>query len=239
MQGQGTDTVAASGAETGLRDRKRARTRQAIRTAGLDLFEEQGFEGTTVDQICRRADVAHRTFFRYYACKEALLFGLAFGAAVLDAFEAAPAELGLWAAFGHAVRTTDGQFEELAEHTARRRALRRRFMDVRSVHDYALVTIDSLVQRSVAIAGERLGVDPAVDLRPHVFGAALGGMVRRHVVLGSEAGMLEAWAEALREVFGPEELAFARTWSDREEPARPGPEEAPPPGPGGTSQRSR
>lgn len=104
MQGQGTDTAAG----IGLRDRKRLRTRQAIRTAGLDLFEEQGFERTTVEQICRRADVAHRTFFRYYACKEAILFGLDFGAVILEAFAAAPPSLGLWAAFQHAVEVTDG-----------------------------------------------------------------------------------------------------------------------------------
>ncbi|WP_380279917.1 TetR family transcriptional regulator [Kitasatospora purpeofusca] len=194
MQGQGTDTVA----EPGLRDRKRARTRQAIRTAGLDLFEEQGFEGTTVDQICRRADVAHRTFFRYYECKEALLFGMDFGAAVLDAFAAAPAELDLWGAFGHAVATTDGQLEEPAEHSARRRALRRSFVEIRSVRDFALVMIDAFSQRAGAIAAERLGVDPAVDLRPQALAALLAGMTRRRVLDGDEMRSLQEWAEAFR-----------------------------------------
>ncbi|MED7950268.1 TetR family transcriptional regulator [Kitasatospora sp. NPDC058201] len=199
--------MAASGAESGLRDRKRAQTRQAIRTAGFDLFEEQGFEGTTVDQICRRADVAHRTFFRYYACKEALLFGLDFGQVVLDAFAAAPAGLGLWAAFEHAARTTDGQFEEPAEHTARRRALRRRFIDIRTVHDFAVIQIDVLAQRAVVIAGERLGVDPAVDVRPQVLGAALAGMTRPHVMSPGTANPMEAWAQAFRELVGPGDAA--------------------------------
>ncbi|WP_327681501.1 TetR family transcriptional regulator [Kitasatospora sp. NBC_00458] len=203
MQGQGTDTGAASAAEIGLRDRKRARTRQAIRTAGLDLFEEQGFEGTTVDQICRRADVAHRTFFRYYACKEAILFGLDFGLVVLEAFAQAPAELGLWAAFEHAVQVTDGQLEEPAEHTARRRALRRRFLDVRSVHDFAVIQIDAISQRAVVIAGERLGVDPALDLRPQVLGAALAGLTRRHVMSPGGSEPMAAWAEAFRELVAP------------------------------------
>ncbi|MET8701500.1 TetR family transcriptional regulator [Kitasatospora sp. NPDC004723] len=194
MQGQGTDTVA----EPGLRDRKRTRTRQAIRTAGLDLFEEQGFERTTVDQICRRADVAHRTFFRYYECKEALLFGMDFGAAFLDAFATAPAGLELWAAFEHAADTTDGQLEEPAGHTVRRRALRRRFIEVRSVHDFALVTIDAISQRVTVIAAERLGVDPAVDLRPQAFAALMAGMTRRQVLDGNEMRSLREWAEAFR-----------------------------------------
>ncbi|MER5353243.1 TetR family transcriptional regulator [Kitasatospora sp. NPDC002551] len=208
MQGQGTDTVA----EPGLRDRKRARTRQAIRTAGLDLFEEQGFEGTTVDQICRRADVAHRTFFRYYECKEALLFGMDFGAAVLDAFAAAPAGLGLWAAFDHAVTTTDGELEEPAEHSVRRRALRHRFIEVRSVHDFGLTVVDTFSRRAAAIAAERLGVDPAVDLRPRAFAALLAGMTRQRVVGGMEARSLRDWVAAFRDVLG----AF-----DREVPAAP------------------
>ncbi|GAA1402926.1 hypothetical protein GCM10009639_46960 [Kitasatospora putterlickiae] len=194
MQGQGTDTVA----EPGLRDRKRARTRQAIRTAGLDLFEELGFEGTTVDQICRRADVAHRTFFRYYECKEALLFGMDFGAAFLDAFAAAPAELELWAAFRHAGGVLDGQLEEPAEHTVRRRALRRGFIEIRSVREFALIMIDTVSQRVAAIVAERLGVDPLADLRPQAFAALMAGMTRRQVVDGNEMRSLEEWVEAFR-----------------------------------------
>ncbi|MFI9328814.1 TetR family transcriptional regulator [Kitasatospora sp. NPDC052868] len=199
MQGQGTD----SAAETGLRDRKKARTRETIRTAALDLFEEQGFEGTTVDQICRRADVAHRTFFRYYANKESLLFGLDFGNVILDAFAAAPAGLTPWAALEHALTATGGRMEEPAEHTARRRALRLRFLGIRTVHDHALILVDTFAQRAAVIAGRRLGVDPATDLRPQVLGTALGGLIRRHIMVGSEEGLLAAWTAALRELTAP------------------------------------
>ncbi|GGQ67197.1 TetR family transcriptional regulator [Kitasatospora griseola] len=202
MQPQGD--AAGATAETGLRDRKKARTRQAIRAAGLDLYEEQGFEQTTVDQICRRADVAHRTFFRYYASKEALLFGTDFGEAILDEFAAAPAGLDLWDAFLHAVARTDGTLEEPTEHTARRRALRRRFMGIRTVHDHAVQLIDRLVQRTIEIAAARLGTDPARDLRPHALGAVLGAMTRRHVVDGvEEEGPMEPWWDAFRQVMPP------------------------------------
>ncbi|MEU1284289.1 TetR family transcriptional regulator [Kitasatospora sp. NPDC005856] len=196
MQGQGTDTAT----EMGLRERKKARTRETIRTAAFDLFEEQGFERTTVDQICRRADVAHRTFFRYYATKEALLFGWDFGQVVLDAFAAAPAGLGPWEALGHALTATDGHLEEPAEHTVRRRRLRHDFLEIRSVHDYALVLVDAFGQRASEIAGARLGVDPRTDLRPLAFGAMVAGMIRRHVMIGSEGGLLTAWTDAFRDV---------------------------------------
>ncbi|MGV9264929.1 TetR family transcriptional regulator [Kitasatospora sp. NPDC003701] len=200
MRAQETDTVA----ELGMRDRKKARTRETIRTAALDLFEEQGFERTTVDQICRRADVAHRTFFRYYATKEALLFGLDFGRTVLDALAAAPAGLSLWEAFEHALAATDGRMEEAAEHTTRRRTLRREFLEIKSVHDYALILVDTLGRRAAEVAAERLGVDPHTDLRPLAFGAMLAGMIRRHVLIGSEhGGGLSDWADAYQDVLRP------------------------------------
>ncbi|MFE7243969.1 TetR family transcriptional regulator [Streptomyces sp. NPDC057580] len=193
---QETDPVA----EPGMRDRKKARTRETIRTAALDLFEEQGFERTTVDQICRRADVAHRTFFRYYATKEALLYGYDFGQVILGAFAKAPADLGLWDAFGHAVTITDGRLEEPADHTTRRRRLRRRFLEIRSVRDYTLILIDDFGQQAAAIAGERLGVEPHTDLRPLALGAMLTGMIRRHVMSDSETALPTTWSEAYREV---------------------------------------
>lgn len=57
-----------------LRDRKRARTRQALVDAATDLFERHGYEQTTVADIAATADIGTRTFFSYFASKEELLF---------------------------------------------------------------------------------------------------------------------------------------------------------------------
>ena len=57
-----------------LRDRKRARIRQALVDAATELFERDGYDETTVADIAAAADIGTRTFFSYFASKEELLF---------------------------------------------------------------------------------------------------------------------------------------------------------------------
>lgn len=57
-----------------LRDRKRARTRQALVDAATELFERKGYDETTIADIAAAAEIGARTFFGYFASKEELLF---------------------------------------------------------------------------------------------------------------------------------------------------------------------
>lgn len=57
-----------------LRERKRARTRQALIDAAVELFERHGYDKTTIADIAAAADISPRTFFGYFASKEDLLF---------------------------------------------------------------------------------------------------------------------------------------------------------------------
>lgn len=62
-----------------LRARRRNATRIEIREAALALFEQQGVDHTTSEQIARAAGISQRTFFRYFATKEECVLFDSFG----------------------------------------------------------------------------------------------------------------------------------------------------------------
>jgi AcrR family transcriptional regulator len=60
----------------GLRERKRAATRQRIVRAAQLGSLDHGIEGVTIESIARDADISPRSFFNYFPSKEAAIVGL-------------------------------------------------------------------------------------------------------------------------------------------------------------------
>ncbi|MGL5817554.1 MAG: TetR family transcriptional regulator [Phycicoccus sp.] len=56
------------------RDRKRDQTRAAVVDAARALFTAEGFDKVTVERIAERSRIAPRTFFRYFASKDDVVF---------------------------------------------------------------------------------------------------------------------------------------------------------------------
>ncbi|MFI6584024.1 TetR/AcrR family transcriptional regulator [Embleya sp. NPDC050493] len=83
-----------AGTTTGLRERKKERTREALVDAAQELFLRKGYDATTIDEIVAAVEVSRRTFFRYFAGKEevALARAMEFEALFLDALTSRPAD---------------------------------------------------------------------------------------------------------------------------------------------------
>ena len=60
-------------ATIGLREVKKARTRQLIADTAARLFAEHGYEHVTVTDVAREAEVAEQTVYNYFPAKEQLV----------------------------------------------------------------------------------------------------------------------------------------------------------------------
>jgi len=60
-------------ATTGLRERKKARTRRLIADTAARLFAERGYENVAVSDVAREAEVAEQTVYNYFPTKERLV----------------------------------------------------------------------------------------------------------------------------------------------------------------------
>jgi AcrR family transcriptional regulator len=65
-----TSAAPPSAAAGGLRERKKARTRESIQRAALELFTTKGYARTTTVEVAEAAEVAPATFFKHFPTKE-------------------------------------------------------------------------------------------------------------------------------------------------------------------------
>jgi AcrR family transcriptional regulator len=107
----------------GLRERKKAKTRAAIRDHALRLFRENGYQRTTVERIAEAAEVSVSTFFRYFPTKEDVVLQDDMDTRMIEALERQPADLSPLSAVRGAVRDafasyTDADLDVIGETSA-------------------------------------------------------------------------------------------------------------------------
>jgi TetR/AcrR family transcriptional regulator, regulator of mycofactocin system len=101
------------------RGRRPSTSRQDVARAALGLFDRQGYDETTVDEIAAAVGVSRRTFFRYYESKPDVVWG-EFDAELVrlrERLAEAPEDEPMLDVLRHAVVTTNrfgaGELDEL------------------------------------------------------------------------------------------------------------------------------
>jgi AcrR family transcriptional regulator len=158
---------------TGLRERKKLATRQALSSAALRLAIERGLENVTIEDITAEADVALRTFRNYFASKYEAVAAIGadrarrIGASLVQR----PAGEPLWEALSHAVlehyEGTDQAFS-----TQTMAALGQVLQAPAMRGEYLKVNFEMQNALAAAIA-ERTGTDVEADMFPQVLAGAV------------------------------------------------------------------
>ncbi len=179
--------------DLGLRERKKQRTLELIAETARELFAERGFEGVTVAEIARAADVSQQTVFNYFPRKEDLVYWRlgSFEEELLQTIrDRAPGEAAL-AAFGRFVLTQRGllgrQDPEAREKLV---GLTRTIVQSPALQAREAQVLAGYTASLAALLAEETGAD-ADDLRPWVAANAMMGAhralidyTRRRIVAG-------------------------------------------------------
>jgi AcrR family transcriptional regulator len=153
---------------TGLRERKKLQTRDALTRAALELFAERGYDDTTLAEIAEAAGVSTRTIFAYFPGKEDILFSTlqTMLGALAQALAERPAGTDTLTALREFVLSSEHEKTELdcrvGEVIAADPTL--------SIHKRARIA--QLQEVLASAIADDLGVEPD-DLRPQVAAASL------------------------------------------------------------------
>lgn len=165
--------------QLGRRERKKIETRGAIRAAALSLALEHGVEHFTIAQVSEVADIAPRTFFNYFSCKEDALVGDGSLAAadLRERIAERPGSeepLDTLRAVLVASPLVSG-VEADREQMLLRQQLIQDHLALRSRQLAQFATVERALAEGLA---ERMEVDPDEDLRPELLASIALGVMR-------------------------------------------------------------
>jgi AcrR family transcriptional regulator len=149
----------------GIQERKRRAVRAELSDLVLRLVTDRDFESVTIDEMAVAAGVSRRTFFRYFASKEDVVFAFLdqWALRLADDIVDRPAE-------EDPVTAVQRSFRQLtAAYEGRSLALVRLVRRTPSLRVQEHINREHLRLGVVDALGRRLGVDPGRDLRPHVL----------------------------------------------------------------------
>ncbi|ROQ69134.1 TetR family transcriptional regulator [Streptomyces sp. 840.1] len=214
-----TDGQRAAEYPTGLRERKKRRTRDALLHAALDLFTTQGYEETTVDEIVDAVEVSQRTFFRYFAGKESAAFAVQemVESRFIAELRQRPASEAPFEAMRRAVLCAWNSIGEAIEALIPVELHMRTYQMIESTPSLLAAHLrrSSELENQIALLiAEREGLDVELDPRPRVAVAAFAGVIRVTGQLwghGRETSVdsLRTLTEAYLDQLGP---ALAGDW---------------------------
>jgi AcrR family transcriptional regulator len=164
----------SAGSAGGLRERKKAKTRVAIREAAMGLFDRQGFAATTVEQIAEAAEVSPSTFFRYFPTKEDVVLIDDYDPMIADAIRRQPAAMHPVDALVEAMRSVFGSLTAEEWESERRR--QKLFREVPELRARVLQQTVAVIELLGDVIAERAGL-PAGNLSARVIAGAVVGVV--------------------------------------------------------------
>jgi AcrR family transcriptional regulator len=158
---------------TGLRERKKAKTRLAIREHAMALFKDQGYDKTTVEQIAAAAEVSPSTFFRYFPSKEEVVLQDDYDALLIAAFHAQQVGVPPLQALRNAISEV---FLSMPKGQQAQEAERIRLMtEVPELRARMLAQVSEMIQMLAEAVAERVGRQ-SDDFEVRTFAGALVGV---------------------------------------------------------------
>jgi AcrR family transcriptional regulator len=170
----------------GLRERKKAKTRAAIREAAMSLFEERGYDSTTVEQIAEAAEVSPSTFFRYFPTKEDVVLDDDWDAPMAAAVRSQPPEVPPAEALVAGMRAVVGTATP-ADWAAERRR-QRLFYEVPELRARYLQQLTAAIDLFAGVLAERAGKSEP-DLESRAIAGAFIGVAM--AIMPQEMGMID------------------------------------------------
>lgn len=156
----------------GLRERKKIRTRTAIRTATYELIEHQGYDATTIEQIAERAEVSPSTVFRYFPSKEDIVLTDEYDTALEEDLRARPADEPWLDSLRYVLRKAIGVSGAEEPEVTRLRS--RLMLEVPAVRSRMIESMSETGRLLCRVIAERTGRDSA-DLEVRVYAMSLIG----------------------------------------------------------------